>query len=154
MRKTLGNKKGFTLMEIIVVLIILAVLAAALVPSFVNFARDAGASTVIAEANLGMLAAQAVLTEVIASGADADYITNPDIVLIWGAPSDDTDASRFSRLVTGDISNDNAPEHGFSDVRISDGGNRITGITYTTETWTVVITGGQSAVATRTPATP
>ena len=68
MKKILTNKKGFTLMEIIVVLIILAVLAAALIPSFVNFARDAGASSALAEARVGLTAAQAVLTERIASG--------------------------------------------------------------------------------------
>src|SRR5690554_7182338 len=37
MKKLLRNKKGFTLIELIVVILILAVLAAILVPSIINY---------------------------------------------------------------------------------------------------------------------
>jgi len=147
MKKILRNKKGFTLMEIIVVLIIIAVLAAALIPSFVNFARDAGASSAIAEANIGMTASQAVLTEIIASGATIPADANQ--ILDWGAPTGTPAASRFSGFVTGDVRVTAGPRHGFSGVERLE--NRITGITYNDGTWNVVIVGGQSATATRNP---
>jgi prepilin-type N-terminal cleavage/methylation domain-containing protein len=68
MKSILKNKKGFTLMEIIVVLIIIAIMAAALIPSFINFARNARANEYIAQARVGMTSAQAMLTQDSARG--------------------------------------------------------------------------------------
>ena len=44
MKKLLRNKKGFTLIELIVVILILAILAAILVPSILNYVGKAGES--------------------------------------------------------------------------------------------------------------
>ncbi|MCL2095738.1 MAG: prepilin-type N-terminal cleavage/methylation domain-containing protein [Oscillospiraceae bacterium] len=59
----LKNKKGFTLVEIIVVLVIIAVLAAAGIPSLIGFISDARGKTLVAEARATYTAAQAVITE-------------------------------------------------------------------------------------------
>lgn len=62
------NKKGFTLVEIIVVLVILAILAAAAIPTMLGFVEDAKGKTEIANARAALVAAQAIVTE--------DYIAN------------------------------------------------------------------------------
>lgn len=61
-------EKGFTLVEIIVVLVILAILAAFTIPTMLGFVADAKAKAYIAEAREVYVAAQAVATEMIGTG--------------------------------------------------------------------------------------
>lgn len=63
MKKILKNKKGFTLVEIIVVLVILAILAGAAIPTMLGFIDDAKNKTVIAEGRAVLVAAQVKATE-------------------------------------------------------------------------------------------
>jgi len=129
MKKIFKNKKGFTLMEIIVVLIIIAVLAAALIPSFVRFAQNARAASAINEASEGMTAAQAVVTEVLASG-HAEYapqiVAGADITAILNAYGVVDGQSRFVRYLLDDVT---APT-GFSGVTMGPGGLRVNGLVY------------------------
>jgi type IV pilus assembly protein PilA len=62
------NKKGFTLVEIIVVLVILAILAAFLIPSMIGFVNEARGKAMLAEAREVYVAAQATATEYAAKG--------------------------------------------------------------------------------------
>lgn len=62
------NNKGFTLVEIIVVLVILAILAAFTIPTMLGFVEDAKAKAYIAEAREVYVAAQAAASEMV--GAD------------------------------------------------------------------------------------
>lgn len=55
--------KGFTLVEIIVVLVILAILAAFTIPTMLGFVDDAKGKALIAEARTVYVAAQAIATE-------------------------------------------------------------------------------------------
>ncbi|MCQ4638026.1 prepilin-type N-terminal cleavage/methylation domain-containing protein [Anaerovorax odorimutans] len=55
-----GKKKGFTLVEVIVVLVILAILAAILIPSMIGWIRKANEKTVLVEARNALLALQTV----------------------------------------------------------------------------------------------
>lgn len=56
------NKKGFTLVEIIVVLVIIAILAAIAIPTMMGFVRDAQDQALIAEARTAYYAAQSIAT--------------------------------------------------------------------------------------------
>lgn len=57
------NKKGFTLVEVIVVLVILAILAAILIPTMIGWINKANKKTAVVEAGNVLLAAQAVVSE-------------------------------------------------------------------------------------------
>jgi len=57
------NKKGFTLIEIIVVLVIIAILAAAGIPSMMNFIGQARSRALAAEGRTCYIAVQAVYNE-------------------------------------------------------------------------------------------
>lgn len=58
MFKKLKNKKGFTLVELIVVLVILAILAALLVPALTGYIDKANQEKVVSEARMVVMAAQ------------------------------------------------------------------------------------------------
>lgn len=62
-KKQCRQEKGFTLVEIIVVLVILAILAAFTIPTMLGFVADAKGKAYIAEAREVYVAAQAVATE-------------------------------------------------------------------------------------------
>ena len=57
------NKKGFTLVEVIVVLVILAILAAILIPTMIGWSNKANKKTAIVEARSVELAAQTIVSE-------------------------------------------------------------------------------------------
>jgi len=68
MIKALKNKKGFTLMELIVVLIIIAVLMAALLPSLIGWINEARESALRVDGRTALLAMQSTVTQ--ARGVD------------------------------------------------------------------------------------
>lgn len=81
MFKKLKDKKGFTLVELIVVLVILAILAALLVPALTGYIDKANQEKVIAECRSVVVAAQTTASEYYGLNkslkqADADYATN------------------------------------------------------------------------------
>lgn len=63
MIKKLKEKKGFTLVELIVVLVILAILAALLVPALTGYIDRAKEKDVIAETRQAVMAAQTLVDE-------------------------------------------------------------------------------------------
>lgn len=63
MFKKLKNKKGFTLVELIVVLVILAILAALLVPALTGYIDKAHEQSLTSEASMVLTAAQATVSE-------------------------------------------------------------------------------------------
>lgn len=68
LEKQLHQEKGFTLVEIIVVLVVLAILAAFTIPAMLGFVENAKAKAYIAEAREVYVAAQAVATEYTGTG--------------------------------------------------------------------------------------
>lgn len=80
MFKKLKNKKGFTLVELIVVLVILAILAALLVPALTGYIDKAREQSLTSEASMVLTAAQATVSEEYGKGN----------VTIKTATSDDT----------------------------------------------------------------
>ncbi len=62
-KKLKENKKGFTLVELIVVLVILAILAALLVPALTGYIDKAKKKSIIAETRQCVMAAQTLVDE-------------------------------------------------------------------------------------------
>lgn len=69
MKKAEKNRKGFTLVELIVVLVILAILAAILVPALLGWVDEARKAQDIVNARALMTAVQAQMTEEYGNGA-------------------------------------------------------------------------------------
>ena len=63
MFKKLKDKKGFTLVELIVVLVILAILAALLIPALTGYIDKARKESVVAETRSAVMAAQTIVSE-------------------------------------------------------------------------------------------
>ncbi|WP_455500352.1 type II secretion system protein [Gemmiger sp.] len=66
--RKMKNKKGFTLVELIVVLVILAILAALLVPALTGYIDKAREQSLANEASLVLTAAQATVSEAYGNG--------------------------------------------------------------------------------------
>lgn len=58
MFKKLKDKKGFTLVELIVVLVILAILAALLIPALTGYIDEANKEKIVAETRMVVMAVQ------------------------------------------------------------------------------------------------
>ena len=120
-----NNKKGFTLVEVIVVLVILAILAALLIPSMVKWIDKAQDKSILVEARSALLAAQTIASEKYAKG-EKDY--DFDATTIAAAQ----DLSGMSGTI--------------SDVTVS--GGQITALTYTNGkavTYTYSVTNGKGS---------
>ena len=68
------DNKGFTMVEILVVLVILAILAAALIPAMTGFVEESRGKALVSEARTAYVAAQSKVTEKVA--LQADYYSN------------------------------------------------------------------------------
>lgn len=68
MFKKLKDKKGFTLVELIVVLIILAILAALLIPALTGYIDKANAEKAVAETRMVVMAIQTESSSTYAKG--------------------------------------------------------------------------------------
>ncbi len=73
-----NKKKGFTLVELIVVLAILAILAAMLVPALTGYIDKANQKKIVAEARSAVVAAQTVSSEYY--GAENKTLTADQII--------------------------------------------------------------------------
>jgi len=122
MKKILKNKKGFTLMEVIVVLIIIAVLAAALIPSFIGFVNQSRASEDIAAARVGMTAAQV------------------EVTYAWAATGESPESATIkeSQRFIDTVYYDTQGADSFDDFEISATG-QVTGLTYVGKMYTITI---------------
>lgn len=101
----LKNQKGFTLIEIIAVLILLGILAAVAVPKFVNLTSDAEAKAVqgalgAAASNVGIVNSKMLLADSGVTLAElvgntglsqADYTTVGDFTVSYAAGTGDDD---------------------------------------------------------------
>ena len=88
-RKMLSDRKGFTLVELIVVLVILSVLAAMLAPTMTGYIDKAKEKKVEAKLHQVVVAAQALVDEVYALGGEYTDIKLGDIAELAELEEDD-----------------------------------------------------------------
>lgn len=133
------NKKGFTLVEIIVVLVIIAIMAAFAIPAYTGFVDRAKQSEVLATGRVILVAAQ--------TAAQETYAKN-GVVAAGDAASLETLIATYSGI-TG---SDTAGGVNYS-VTISTAGS-VTGIIYTDGTYQATYSSGNWTTAkAATPAT-
>jgi len=139
MKKILKNKKGFTLIEIIVVLVIIAILAAATVPAMIGYVNEARGKAFASEARVGLIAAQAVVTEQVAAGATVS--TTGAITRADGSTTTVFATQSFQNM-TIDVTGQSAA---FTGITVNTN-NRVTGIVFTGGGYTVTIGNGTTDV--------
>lgn len=71
LNKMKQNKKGFTLVELIIAIVILAILAAILIPSFIGYVNKANDAQALVEGRAAYLAATTI-------AAEGSYKTKPE----------------------------------------------------------------------------
>ena len=126
--RALKEKKGFTLVELIVVLVILAILAALLIPALTGYIDRANNEKIIAETRQAVMAAQTIASE--------EYANNvKDLTVSTAVDSNGTSVSLSAAVkslgeVTGTI----------SDITVTNG--KVTKLVYSnTKTCTYTKTG-------------
>lgn len=120
------NRKGFTLVEIIVVLVILAIIAAFTIPAMLGFVNEAKEKAIVAEAREVYVASQASLTEYNATHATA--FTNGD----YANTATDAVVAQTNSYLSTDLSG--------ATWTITVAGNKITKVVYTRGTNTYTLT--------------
>ena len=122
--KKRNNKKGFTLVEIIVVLVIVAILAAAGIPAMMGFINESRGKALIAEARVGYVALQAAYTEVYLSGNPPTQPSTPAAGATGQFPSPSLYLSKFQDYLDTELA---ASDFTY---RIDYSTNKIAGLVY------------------------
>ena len=93
MFKKLKEKKGFTLVELIVVLVILAILAALLIPALTGYIDRAKRKSIVAETRQAVMAAQTISDEDYAKDKATDATAKTEL-----SETEITDATKLSEV--------------------------------------------------------
>ncbi len=107
MRKS--NKKGFTLVELVVVIAIIGILAAILVPTMMNYVKKARLKTANANAKLLFTTCNNQAADLIADGESVNAITN------WSGKVDNLPAGVLQNAVKQAL-RDNGGETGWATI--------------------------------------
>lgn len=126
--RAMKNKKGFTLVELIVVLVILAILAALLVPALTGYIDKANKDKIVAECRQVVVAAQTVASESYGQNKDLNKDSLAEIKKLAEAPD-----TWFYKITVG-------AKNTVTEVVFTDGSNTVTYTKGDSETYTVTTT--------------
>lgn len=116
MKKMLKSKKGFTMVEIIIVLVIIAILIGASVPAMIGFVNEARGKGMAAEATSVRTALQSAVSEYIAmnpgdSDDIADATTYAELIAV-----DESIETKIEGMLGGEIDTARIAQVAFDDV--------------------------------------
>ena len=115
--RALKEKKGFTLVELIVVLVILAILAALLIPALTGYIDKARKESIVAETRQVVMAAQTEISEAYGQGVKS---------VSWSAKNTATDPTLGEIAKLAELSKDN------------DAAGKVTKVEYQNNGWKCV----------------
>lgn len=118
--RALKEKKGFTLVELIVVLVILAILAALLIPALTGYIDKARKESIVAETRQVVMAAQTEISEAYGQGVKS---------VSWSAENTATDPTLSKIAELAEISKDNI------DSITYDAAGKVTKVVYENNGW-------------------
>ena len=133
-----NNKKGFTLVELIVVLVILAILAALLIPTLTGYIDKAKKKDITAQTRQAVMAAQTLVDEAYAKKTDSSEVA-------VGASNTDVTYTAIEELaeVAKSTGTDNkSTGNGVSNVTVVKG--KVTSLTYKNKGKTCIYDGTNS----------
>ena len=112
MRKS--NKKGFTLVELVVVIAIIGVLAAILIPTMMNYVKKARLKTANSNAKLVFTTVNNKCADIVSDGDKCDGLTTDEITNVadWKDADDSDDVGKVQKAVYAAL-NDNGDGIGF-----------------------------------------
>ncbi|MDR1421652.1 MAG: prepilin-type N-terminal cleavage/methylation domain-containing protein [Coriobacteriales bacterium] len=146
-----SDKKGFTLIEVIVVLVILGIMAALIVPALTGYIEKAHQRTVVTEAATYRTSLQAIGTDTVASGGDPTAITTGSSVLPDEyMPVSDEDTPTVTEEINALVGNEALDAADLTGI-VFTGTGQLTNFVYTNGTYTATYSDGSYEVAPVTP---
>lgn len=124
------NRKGFSLVELIVVLVIMAILAAALIPSLVGYIKKTKEQNVNSECQSAVQAAQTIESGAFASANSTYEFSVGGKTYTLGSATDVNTTDTTKDAATGIKALSEVPGT-VSDVAVDETDHRITALTYT-----------------------
>ena len=118
--RALKEKKGFTLVELIVVLVILAILAALLIPALTGYIDKARKESIVAETRQVVMAAQTEISEAYGQGVKS---------VSWSAKNTATDPTLGEIAKLAELSKDNIKTIEY------DAAGKVTKVVYENNGW-------------------
>lgn len=146
--RKMKNKKGFTLVELIVVLVILAILAALLVPALTGYIDKAKEQSITVECRMAVMATQTLIDE---QYAKVKLNKTPNESVTIGGDSDKTGVTEEGAftITQADINKLSETKGTVSEVKISTTGTiaRISQLKYTIDGKTCTYNGSDYSVS-------